>query len=360
MITIGHYQSAVKAADLIQRASDVYMYLLPIAQPITGLARLGAREWVSKPAWKNAGKNLLEWFFLAFINRLGAHLIELYSGRLAIGAETYRKLREARPGGVAEASAGGGLAEPARGVFIAAKGPGVRRRIEALRETALSNLNAVRDAAAIRGVRLDPRGLVESSILSWSGPVDPAGQRGAEEIEKAISTADLVVAWIDPESFEPMLTVLTDPPKASPGAPNAQDAAHCRIRRARRSRERSAREGGGLEKSSLCRAYWSRNRRARRWFRSVRGGGRVARRQSASTVQVGSEPSRPFAIFESRGELRSRRMESPQESTSPKRPTLKKQITFIRIGQVSYAWKVGRPLIGRNRSVPTRIGQGKK
>ena len=34
----------------------------------------------------------MRWFFRAYVNRLGVHLIELYSGRLAIGPEQYRRL----------------------------------------------------------------------------------------------------------------------------------------------------------------------------------------------------------------------------------------------------------------------------
>ena len=37
-------------------------------------------------------QNMLRWFYQAYVNRLGAHLIELLSGRLAIGADQYRRL----------------------------------------------------------------------------------------------------------------------------------------------------------------------------------------------------------------------------------------------------------------------------
>ena len=32
-------------------------------------------------------QNMLRWFYQAYVNRLGMHLIELLSGRLAIGAD---------------------------------------------------------------------------------------------------------------------------------------------------------------------------------------------------------------------------------------------------------------------------------
>ena len=41
-----------------------------------------------RPAWKSMQENLLRWFYHAYENRLGMHLIELFSGRLVIGAAT--------------------------------------------------------------------------------------------------------------------------------------------------------------------------------------------------------------------------------------------------------------------------------
>ena len=40
---------------------------------------------MARPAWRNMQQNLLRWFYRAYVNRLGTHLIELYSGRLSIG-----------------------------------------------------------------------------------------------------------------------------------------------------------------------------------------------------------------------------------------------------------------------------------
>ena len=85
-------KTAVQAAGYIQKASDIYSYLLPLFSPVTGLVRLGTQQWMVKPAWRNMQQNLLRWFFRAYINRLGTHLIELYSGRLVIGADQYRRL----------------------------------------------------------------------------------------------------------------------------------------------------------------------------------------------------------------------------------------------------------------------------
>ena len=92
LVTAADWKKAVVAANYIQKASDLYTYLLPIFNPVTGLSRLASQHLMVKPAWKNMQQNVLRWFHRAFVNRLGMHLIELYSGRLVIGSEQYRKL----------------------------------------------------------------------------------------------------------------------------------------------------------------------------------------------------------------------------------------------------------------------------
>ena len=100
LVTPADWKKAVVAANYIQKASDLYTYLLPLFNPVTGLPRLASQHLMVKPAWKNMQQNLLRWFFRAFVNRLGTHLIELDSGRLVIGADQYRKLTRkfGRPG----------------------------------------------------------------------------------------------------------------------------------------------------------------------------------------------------------------------------------------------------------------------
>jgi predicted GTPase len=92
MITLAHWRKALQVAGYITKANDLYSYLLPFLNPVGGLARWGARQWIVKPAWKSMQQNVLRWFYQAYLNRLGTHLIELMSGRLAIGAHQYRRL----------------------------------------------------------------------------------------------------------------------------------------------------------------------------------------------------------------------------------------------------------------------------
>ncbi len=92
MITPAHLKRAVQAANYLSKANEIYGYLLPFVQPVSGLMRLGTQKLMVQPAWKNMQQNVLRWFFRAYVNRLGTHLIELFSGRLSIGADQYRRL----------------------------------------------------------------------------------------------------------------------------------------------------------------------------------------------------------------------------------------------------------------------------
>jgi len=92
LVSPADWKRAVVAAGYIQKASDLYSFLLPLINPVTGIPRLASQQFMVKPAWKNMQQNVLRWFYRSFINRLGTHLVELYSGRLVIGADRYRLL----------------------------------------------------------------------------------------------------------------------------------------------------------------------------------------------------------------------------------------------------------------------------
>lgn len=170
MISIGHVRTAVRAAEWLQRANEAYAHLMPLAQPITGLMRLGARQFISNPAWKNTGRNMFVWFYNAYINKLGIHLIELYSGRLAAGAGAYRMLRaEPPPQGSAPVAADRTVERP-RVVALCERSSRPRELIKALEAL----------EPALDPDRLEGREFPESGRLDR--PTDP----------------DLIVAWTTP------------------------------------------------------------------------------------------------------------------------------------------------------------------
>src|SRR4029079_19358822 len=74
VITLSHWRRALQVAGYISKANDIYSMFSPILNPLSGLARLGTRELIIKPAWKDMQQNVLRWFYQAYVNRVGVHL----------------------------------------------------------------------------------------------------------------------------------------------------------------------------------------------------------------------------------------------------------------------------------------------
>jgi hypothetical protein len=201
MITPAHWKRAVQVAGYLQRANDIYSYLLPIFSPVTGLVRLGTQQWMVKPAWKNMQQNLLRWFFRAYVNRLGTHLIELYSGRLAIGADQYRRLT--RKAGRGAAGVNGALAAVTVAV-AGARDSGKTRVIEALERARSGDLALAR--ARLASLGLDETWLDRLKAARWVEVPGYTATTGAESardrstrreaVEQAVQ-ADLLLLVID-------------------------------------------------------------------------------------------------------------------------------------------------------------------
>lgn len=201
MLTPAHLKTAVQVAGYISRANDIYSYLLPIFSPVSGLVRLGTQHLMVKPRWKTMQENLLRWFYQAYVNRLGVHLIELYSGRLAIGAEQYRRLtrRAEKLPRVADAEV-----PPLRIAVAGARDAGKSRLIEMINQARSGD-------AALLGARLAASGIDEAAVAhlktaEWfevpGYTADPGAESARdrstrrEAVERAVE-ADMLVLVVD-------------------------------------------------------------------------------------------------------------------------------------------------------------------
>lgn len=201
LITPAHWKKAVQAAGYLQRANDLYSYLLPIFSPMTGLVRLGTQQLMVRPAWRNMQQNLLRWFFHAYVNRLGTHLIELYSGRLAIGADQYRRLTRRSPGRAAPLDKDLG---PLTIAVAGGRDSGKSRLIEALDLARAGDLGLVR--ARLEASGLEPSLLERLKSAHWeeiSGYTSYPGGESARDratrrdaVSRAVE-ADLLILVID-------------------------------------------------------------------------------------------------------------------------------------------------------------------
>ena len=200
LIALAHWRRAVQVAGYITKANDVYAFVSPFLNPITGLTRLGTREWIVKPAWKSMQQNVLRWFYQAYVNRLGMHLIELLSGRLAIGAQQYRRLTR-RP--VADARAQEEL--PPLAIAIAGgRGAGKSRLIALLKEACTGDQNLIK--ARVESLGLAPSLIDRLNDARW---IESPGYPGSDVVESrrdryqrqssvaAAAESDLIILVID-------------------------------------------------------------------------------------------------------------------------------------------------------------------
>ncbi len=189
LISLAHWRRAVQVAGYISKASDLYSYLSPLLNPVTGLARLGTQRWIVKPAWKSTQQNVLRWFYQAYLNRLGVHFIELLSGRLAIGAAQYRRLTRRAP---AAADAPDDLG-PLTISVAGAAGAGKSRLIAAIKAACSQESPELQERIASLG--LDPAVRRRLGAARWlDGPAFPASSGAQTRRDRAAREAALAAA----------------------------------------------------------------------------------------------------------------------------------------------------------------------
>ncbi|WP_337177604.1 GTPase [Paludisphaera sp.] len=202
IVTLSHWRRAMQVANYFNKANDLYALVSPFLNPLSGLTRIGTRELIVKPAWKNMQQNILRWFFQAYVNRLGAHLIELFSGRLAIGVDEYRRLTRRRPMAAKMADPD----EPLTVAVAGARGSGKSRLIQVARDLFQGDDRTVR--ARLEGMGLDPTAIdrlknvkfVEVAGYTTNGSDDRESRTDRSSRDSAVSAsvdADMLMLTID-------------------------------------------------------------------------------------------------------------------------------------------------------------------
>ncbi|MEO6809664.1 MAG: GTPase [Isosphaeraceae bacterium] len=206
LVTYAHWKRAVQATGYLTKANEIYGYLLPLFQPMSGLVRLGAQKLMVQPSWRNVQQNVMRWFYRAFVNRLGHHLIELYSGRLAIGAGAYRRLARKGMRGVAQIEGGPG---PLVIAVAGAKDVGKTTLIAALEQARAADLGVVRARLGAAGFDPDLAGLLMTAELveidSYTAHVEDETARDRHTRRDAVedaADADLLLLVVSAQSLE--------------------------------------------------------------------------------------------------------------------------------------------------------------
>ncbi len=91
LLTVNHYRHLSKIPKWHNTLSKFYWPISAVLAPTTVLARYAASRWVLTPVTKDIQANVLAWFTMTFIQRIGYYAIELNSGRLAGGAKKFRE-----------------------------------------------------------------------------------------------------------------------------------------------------------------------------------------------------------------------------------------------------------------------------
>jgi len=127
-ITLDRVRQARTAVKWYERARNTYWTISAFVNPIqTGMRFAATKLGLGRPLdlFKD---NAFLWLYANYVRKLGYYLIELYSGRLKVGADRYKKLRaeqeaeESRPVGANEPIVVGGNVAEARAVTIAVIG----------------------------------------------------------------------------------------------------------------------------------------------------------------------------------------------------------------------------------------------
>lgn len=95
LLTVNHWRQARRASDWYQTANHAWWLVAALFNPVkTGMRFAASKFGVSQP-WQQLQQSIADWFYAAYVHRIGAYLIELYSGRLGVGAARYRELQAA-------------------------------------------------------------------------------------------------------------------------------------------------------------------------------------------------------------------------------------------------------------------------
>jgi predicted GTPase len=108
LLTINQWRWAKRAAEQAtswwRNSSNLYWLFSAVLSPIdTGLKYAASHVGMSRPL-QLFQQDLIAWFHMAFVHRLGTYLIDLNSGRLRVGADRYRELKQQLEDGTAPAA----------------------------------------------------------------------------------------------------------------------------------------------------------------------------------------------------------------------------------------------------------------
>lgn len=94
LITIDQLRQTHKIFGWAKTANTGYWIVSAFMNPLKTAARYVASKSTLSPLQDQLQRGAISWFYAEYISDVGRYLIELYSGRLKVGAEKYRQLQD--------------------------------------------------------------------------------------------------------------------------------------------------------------------------------------------------------------------------------------------------------------------------
>lgn len=91
LLTVNHYRHLSKIPKWSKTFEKFYWPISAVIAPTTVVARYAASQFILAPLSKDVQANVLAWFTMTFVQRVGYYAIELNSGRLAGGSKKFRE-----------------------------------------------------------------------------------------------------------------------------------------------------------------------------------------------------------------------------------------------------------------------------
>jgi predicted GTPase len=92
LMAISHWRQTQKWIGRVNTISKGYWLFSTLLDPVKTAIRYGANQLITGKPLDMIQQNVLNWFYIEYVQRVGFYLIELYSGRLKVGASRYREL----------------------------------------------------------------------------------------------------------------------------------------------------------------------------------------------------------------------------------------------------------------------------
>jgi uncharacterized protein len=198
LLTVGDWQRARQATEWYSAASKVYWAVATLFNPVqSGTRFLASQLGLSKPL-ALLQNNVILWFYTAYLQRVGTYLIELYSGRLRVGARRYRELMAEHAPAEDGTPADGDGEPPARQVTLALFGQ-VKAGKSSLINAFLGEQRAKTDVLpatdAVTRYELHPAGLSSQLVLLDTVGYGHEGPKADDlpATEKAARAADILL-----------------------------------------------------------------------------------------------------------------------------------------------------------------------